>query len=76
MSAAVIPAHWTRLVSLHHYARIDREQMRTGATQQARDEATVRYSRAVDQIMDHLNVLKDRGELGRITLLLSREARA
>lgn len=76
MSASSIPAEWTRLVSLHHYARLDRDAMRNGATQQDRDQATARYTRAVDQIMDQLDVLKDQRQLGRITLLLSSEARA
>jgi hypothetical protein len=70
-----VPIEWTRVVAAHHYARIDRETMRSGETQQLRDEATVRYARTLDEIMDNLTVLDDQHMLGRITLLLSKKER-
>lgn len=70
-----VPIEWTQVVTSHHYARIDREMMRTGATQQLRDEATVRYSRGIDTIMDSLTALDDRQQLTRITTLLARKER-
>ena len=70
-----VPIEWTRAVTAHHYARIDRETMRTGETQALRDEATVRFSRGIDTLMDSLTALDDRHELGRITALLARKER-
>lgn len=70
-----VPVEWTRLVTAHHNARIDREAMRSAETQQLRDEATVRYARGVDTIMDNLTALDDRQELTRMTALLARRER-
>lgn len=67
-----IPVEWTKLVARHHFVRIDRELMRTATTQQARDEATVRYAKGVDEIMDQLGRLEDNRQLARITTLLSK----
>lgn len=71
----VIPQAWAHLVETHHFARIDRDLMRHGATQQLRDEATTRYARYVDAIMDDLTTLQDAHQLGRITLLLGKKER-
>ena len=70
-----VPIEWTRAVAAHHFARMDRETMRTGETQQLRDEATVRYARTLDEIMDNLTALDDRQELTGITVLLSKRGR-
>lgn len=70
-----VPIEWTRVVAAHHYARMDRETIRTGETQQVRDEAAVRFARSLDEIMDNLTALDDRHELGRITMLLARKER-
>lgn len=74
-TGAPVPREWTRLVEKHHFARIDRDLMRNGATQQQRDEAAIRYGRAVEQIMDDLDTLSDQKQLGRMTLLLARKER-
>lgn len=71
-----VPEAWTRLVGLHRVAQVARDQMKDpAATQIARDEATVRYSRAVDALMDNLDRLSEAHELGRITMLLARKDR-
>lgn len=71
--SAPVPAEWTRLVGQLAQARLNREAMRSGTTQQLRDEATVRYTRAADAIIDDLAALSDAKVLGRITLLLARK---
>lgn len=76
MSSPTIVAAWTKLVATHHFVRVDRELMRTATTQPARDEATVRYSRGVDQIMDQLEKLEDGQQLTRITAFLTQRERA
>ena len=70
-----VPIEWTLLVGSYHSARSDRDLMRHGETQQLRDEATMRYARALDTIMDSLSALDDRQELTRITALLARGER-
>ncbi len=68
-----VPLEWTRLVARHHYARREREAMRTGASSQLRDDAAIRYARAVDEMMDDLAALEDQHQLNRITALLSKK---
>ena len=58
-------------------AQVSRGVMRDAReTQQARDRATVDYSRAVDAMVDDLGLLSDSHTLGRITLLLSKKDRS
>jgi|GEM_PF-6096919 len=70
-----VPIEWTRVVAAHQHARSDREAIRHGATQQLRDEAALRFGRALDAIMDNLSALDDRQDLTRITALLSQRGR-
>lgn len=71
-----VPAEWTRMIANLRGAQVAGDTMRSPtATQIARDEATVRYSRAADQIIADLGVLSERQVLGRITLHLARRER-
>lgn len=73
----VVPAEWTRLMGTLRNAQIDRDCMRAFETSPAdRDLATVRYTRAVDAVIADLFALSAKGELGRITLLLSKKERS
>jgi hypothetical protein len=70
-----VPIEWTRLVAAHQFARIDRQAIRSAETQQLRDEAAVRFGRALDEIMDNLSALDDRQMLTRMTALLAQRER-
>jgi hypothetical protein len=73
---APVPEAWTRAMGQFRAAQVARDQMRDKtATQATRDEAVVRYSRAVDALMDELTRLSEAHELGRITMLLARKDR-
>lgn len=71
-----VPEAWTRLIGHHRAAQVAQDQMKDiDATQIARDDATVRYSRAVDVMVAEMTRLSETQELGRITLLLSKRER-
>lgn len=74
---SVVPSEWTRMLGNLHQALIERDAMRSpGASQQMRDEATRRYSRLSDTVIDDLDVLQVRLELGRITAFLCKRERS
>ena len=67
---------WTHLVGHHRAAQVAQDQMKDpGASQVARDEATVRYARACDAMVAEMTRLSESHELGRITLMLSKRER-
>lgn len=73
----VVPAEWTRMVGTLRDAQIARDCMKAfEASQTDIDLATFRYTRAVDAIMADRFALSAKGELGRITLLLSKKERS
>ncbi|NJS39822.1 MAG: hypothetical protein HC783_13305 [Rhodobacteraceae bacterium] len=71
-----VPAEWTRMIGSFRAAQVAQDQMKDpAASQQVRDDATIRYSRAVDQVIADLGTLSERQVLGRITLFLSKRER-
>ena len=71
-----VPEAWTQLIARHREAQVAQDQMRNPqATQVMRDEATGRYTVAVDAVMDCLDTLSERQVLGAITLYLARKER-
>jgi len=71
-----VPEEWTRICGNRAAAEVAKSVMRSPtATQIERDEATVRFSRAADAIIADLDALSEKGELGRITLLLAKRER-
>ena len=73
----VVPAEWTRVMGTLRDARIADDCVKAfDSSQVDRDLAMVRYARAVDAIMADLFTLSAKGELGRITLLLSKKERS
>ncbi len=72
-----VPVEWTRLIGSLRAAQVAQDQMKNpAASQQARDDATIRYCRAADQIISDLGILSERQVLGRITLFLAKRERA
>ena len=72
-----VPDEWTRMIGSLRAAQVAQDTMRDPAASQiARDEATVRYSRAADQIIADLGTLSERQVLGRITLFLAKRERS
>jgi hypothetical protein len=68
---------WVMAVCHLRGALLAREGMSDpAASQDVRDQATDRYCRAVDSLVEHLNRLSEGRVLGRITDLLAEEARA
>lgn len=74
--SAPVPMEWTRMIGNLGAARLDRAAMREADTQQLRDDATVRYSRLADLIIEDLGGLQDAKVLGRFTLCLARKERS
>lgn len=71
-----VPQAWTSLIGHHRAAQVAQDEMKApGATQIARDEATVRYARACDAMVADMTRLSEAQELGRITLFLSKRER-
>lgn len=70
----MVPLEWTRLIGKLGETKIEKSVLAT-VEGSAYDEALVRYTRAVDQIMADLNELSRRNELGRITALLCKKER-
>lgn len=71
-----VPEAWTQLIAVHRQAQVAQDQMRNpAATQVMRDEATGRYTVAVDAAMACLSALSERHVLGAITLYLARKER-
>ena len=71
-----VPEAWTKLVGHHRAAQVAQDQMKDpAATQIARDEATVRYARACDDMVATMTRLSESQDLGRITLYLSTRER-
>jgi hypothetical protein len=67
-----VPEAWTQLIAVHRQAQVAQDQMRNPqATQVMRDEATGRYTVAVDAIMACLDRLSERNVLGAVTLYLA-----
>lgn len=64
---------WTTLMGRYRGAQAARDVMRNpNASQIDRDQATVRYSRALDGAMEVLERLSEAGVLGRIAMFLAR----
>lgn len=75
--AGEVPAAWPRLIAAFRAAQVARTTMRNPASPRAfRDEATARYTRAVDGMVDEMETLSGDRTLGRITLLLSKKERS
>jgi hypothetical protein len=74
---AVVPEAWTRMMGRLPEAALLREAIRSrNATQIARDTAVKEYTPLVDGIIDDLLRLKADGDLGRVTLILSKKERS
>jgi hypothetical protein len=73
---ANVPDDWTMMIADHRAAMVAWDQMRDpGASQTMRDEATVRYNRAADAVIQRMARLSEQQVLGRITLHLARKER-
>lgn len=73
----MVPQHWTAMITALRRAQVARECMRNHvATQQMRDEATVAFARALDDIYAALDVMLESGVLARVQQLLAKEGRA
>jgi hypothetical protein len=73
---SIVPAEWTRMVTHLQAASVARDCMGDPTSPQVmRDEATVIYSRAADQIVADLITLRGSMVLGRITHFLARKER-
>lgn len=74
--SGLVPADWTAMNGHLAEAQVAETVMKDpGATKIARDDATIRYSRAVDAMFACLSRLREAQELGRITMLLARRER-
>jgi hypothetical protein len=74
---AIVPEDWTMMIAQHRAAMVAWDQMRDpAATQTMRDEATVRYNRAADAVIQHLSLLSERHVLGNLTMHLARKERS
>ena len=64
---------WTTLMARYRGAQVARDVMRNPeAAQIDRDQAAIRYSRALDGVLEVLERLSEAGILGRIALFLAR----
>ena len=73
MSGAAL---WSQMCGAHHAAGIDRYILRhPSADPAARDDATVRYARQLDHIMDLLDKMAEQQLLAQIGSVLSGRAR-
>lgn len=71
-----VPHDWSEMVGHLNAAQVAEVTMKNlAAPQVERDDATVRYARAMDSIFNCLSRLRESQELGRITLLLSKRER-
>jgi hypothetical protein len=68
-----LPIEWTRAMVHLRAAQVARDTRRNpAATQIARDQATIEYTRATDALVEDLGLLSERLVLGRITQFLQR----
>lgn len=71
-----VPQEWTRMIGSLRAAQVAQDTTHSPTSRQAdKDEAMVRYCRAVDSIIADLGVLSEQQVLGRITLFLARKER-
>lgn len=74
--SAPVPQDWTEMVGHLNAAQVaDGTRKDRAASQITRDAATASYARAVDGMFACLSRLREAGELGRMTLLLSKRER-
>lgn len=74
---AVVPEAWTRMMGRLPEAALLRDIVRSRtASKQAVDTAIKEYTPLVDGIVDDLLHLKADGDLGRVTLFLSKKERS
>lgn len=87
--ATAVPAEWTRMIGNLCDAEVELQAIRAAdgiagsavsesgseTAYWAKDQAVVRYTRLVDEIMRDLIRLREQNVLGRITLLLGRKER-
>jgi hypothetical protein len=74
---AHVPQAWNDLVSSHRKAQVAHDAMRNpGVTGPFHDAVVIDHSRALDAMFDAMSRLSEAGDIGRITLLLSRKERA
>lgn len=68
------PIEWSRAMANLRSALVANDIRRdSSATQIARDQATIEYTRATDALVSDLGLLSERRVLGRITEFLKRE---
>ena len=73
---SMVPEAWTRMTGALRVAQVARNTCRSPlSSQMSRDLATVNCSRAVDLVIDDLNLLSEQQVLGRWTLFLARKER-
>lgn len=71
-----VPQEWTDMIAFHRTAQVARDQMRDPAASAVMiDEATDRYVRATDHVIEALTVLSERHVLGAVTMFLARKER-
>lgn len=72
----MVPNEWTAMVTALRQAQVARECMRNHvATSQMRDDAALAFGRALDAIYAALDVMLERGDLGRIAVFLDQKGR-
>ena len=71
----VVPFQWIAMITALRQAQVAREGMRSVATSQMRDAATVDYARALDLIFEALDGMMEAGVLSRIAGLLHKPER-
>jgi hypothetical protein len=72
---AQTPIHWTALIAQHRAARVAHGRMRDRALPQVeRDEATIAFGRALDQMFLSMEALSEEGVLAFLSASLSRKA--
>lgn len=68
------PIHWTALIAQHRAARVAYGRMRDrGLPQSERDEATIAFGRALDQMFLSMEALSDEGVLAFVSATLARK---
>lgn len=70
------PSGWVDMIGQLRRAQVARRTMRNKeACQQARDAATVEYSRALDTIFEKLDLMMEVGVIAQISVFLSQRGR-
>lgn len=70
-----IPPAWVAAMAHLHDATIARDELRSAATQQLRDDAAVRFGQEIEKLFEQMKALRDSGATGVISNFLCRRPR-